>query len=139
MGNNVLPVTPTRISPRNLPEIDSDEEGDFSKKILQPWADSPILRRSIAASRSIDPATVITNNPKIDLHETFQSVVSAKRPGIACCNSKHATTRKRYEEILSTTGIHSIVVLFKTKKKIVPIYGCQGGFFIPFRCPFGDV
>lgn len=80
VGNNVLPVTPTRISPRNLPEIDSDEEGDFSKKkILQPWADSPILRRSIAASRSIDPATVITNNPKIDLHETFQSVVSAKR------------------------------------------------------------
>ena len=74
----MLPVTPTRISPRNLPEIDSDEEGDFSKKILQPWADSPILRRSIAASRSIDPATVITNNPKIDLHETFQSVVSAK-------------------------------------------------------------
>lgn len=46
---------------------------------MQPWADSPILRRSIAASRSIDPATVITNNPKIDLHETFQSVVSAKR------------------------------------------------------------
>lgn len=80
VGNNVLPITPTRISPRNLPEIDSDEEGSFSKrKILQPWADSPILRRSIAANRNIDPATVIVNNPKIDLQETFQNAASAKR------------------------------------------------------------
>ena len=64
---------------KNLPEMIQTKKATFLKKILQPWADSPILRRSIAASRSIDPATVITNNPKIDLHETFQSVVSAKR------------------------------------------------------------
>ena len=93
------------------------KKATFLKKILQPWADSPILRRSIAASRSIDPATVITNNPKLIYMRHSKVWFLPKRPGIACCNSKHATTRKRYEEILSTTGIHSIVVLFKKRKK----------------------
>ena len=92
------------------------KKATFLKKILQPWADSPILRRSIAASRSIDPATVITNNQKLIYMRHSKVWFLPKEARNRLLQLQTCDNKKRYEEILSTTGIHSIVVLFKNEK-----------------------
>lgn len=77
---DILPATPTQISPGSLPTILSDDDLiQSNKKVLQSWAHTPVLRRTIMNSRAVDPTTVFNNNPKIDLKETFKNEESVHR------------------------------------------------------------
>ena len=75
-----MPATPTQITPGSLPTILSDDDLAVSNKnVLQSWAQTPVLRRTIMNSRSVDPTTVFRSHPKIDLKETFQNEESVQR------------------------------------------------------------
>lgn len=77
---DILPATPTQITPGSLPTILSDDDLAVSNKnVLQSWAQTPVLRRTIMNSRSVDPTTVFRSHPKIDLKETFQNEESVQR------------------------------------------------------------
>ncbi|RCK61020.1 hypothetical protein Cantr_08685 [Candida viswanathii] len=77
---DILPATPAQISPGSLPAILSDDDiSAADKKVLQSWAHTPVLRRTIMNNRAIDPTTVFKSNPKIDLKETFENDESVKR------------------------------------------------------------
>ncbi|EMG46736.1 hypothetical protein G210_3007 [Candida maltosa Xu316] len=78
--NNILPITPLKISPGSLPQILSDDEfGSTNNRVLKSWANSPNLRREISSRRTTNPANVLTYNPKIDMMQTFKNTDSVMR------------------------------------------------------------
>ncbi|CAI5758581.1 unnamed protein product [Candida verbasci] len=70
----------TKYSPNTLPEVLSDNDFSPSKKILQPWARTPELDKTILKFSTMNPNNFFPAPPKIDINKIFNNDRIEKSP-----------------------------------------------------------
>lgn len=62
-----------------LPDIDTDDEDNASKRLLKTWAATPELRKLILKNNQVDPKTIFGEVPKLRMEDIFKSEASRLR------------------------------------------------------------
>lgn len=62
-----------------LPDIPTDDEDNKSHKVLQSWAETPQLHKTVMQNRTIDPVTIFGEVPRLNIEEIFESQASRYR------------------------------------------------------------
>lgn len=67
------------MTPSDLPEILTDDEDKKEKRILEPWAQTPQLKRLLLHQQHLNPDTIFGAIPPMNIEDIFESQASRQR------------------------------------------------------------
>ncbi|KAL7665583.1 hypothetical protein ABC855_g1176 [[Candida] zeylanoides] len=67
------------MSPSDLPEILTDDEDNKEKRVFEPWAQTPQLKRVLLHQQHLNPDKIFGAIPPMDIEDIFESQASRQR------------------------------------------------------------
>lgn len=80
-----------------LPDIDTDDEDNASKRLLKTWAATPELRKLILKNNNVDPKSIFGEVPKLRIEDIFKTEASRLR-GNAPSPVRYNSEMRKYRQ-----------------------------------------